>query len=220
MKQSPFPILGFELTENCSKILDLSAITLEKKGISPHDNQALSEYIFNGAIRYGGYGEQRSIYSRSDAFKGKHGPRDIHLGLDIWCENGSEIYAPWDGIICTATDNQGLGNYGPTVIVEHEIGNERIFILYGHLDRKCLKSKRKGDHLEAGSTIGKMGAKEENGNWPPHVHIQIIRDLGESSGDYPGACSLSDWNKYAENCPDPSPYFIGESADTSPSIHP
>ena len=43
----------------------------------------------------------------------------------------------------------------------------------------------------------------ENGHWPPHLHFQLIRELGDWSGDYPGVCKYSEKEKYLANSPDP-----------------
>jgi hypothetical protein len=43
----------------------------------------------------------------------------------------------------------------------------------------------------------------ENGHWPPHLHFQLIIDMGKAKGDYPGVCKYSEREKYLDNCPDP-----------------
>ena len=54
-----------------------------------------------------------------------------------------------------------------------------------------------------GETIGHFGAANENGNWPPHLHFQIILNMGNYNGDYPGVCKRSEREEYLQNCPDP-----------------
>ncbi|MFI5187661.1 MAG: hypothetical protein ACHQF0_13100 [Chitinophagales bacterium] len=58
-------------------------------------------------------------------------------------------------------------------------------------------------NIKKGDVIGEFGIPSENGHWPPHLHFQIIIDMGEWKGDYPGVCKFSERKKYLENCPDP-----------------
>jgi hypothetical protein len=46
-----------------------------------------------------------------------------------------------------------------------------------------------------------------NGDWPPHLHFQIISDMGTKRGDYPGVCSKSEKDVYKKMCPDPAVFF-------------
>jgi len=48
-----------------------------------------------------------------------------------------------------------------------------------------------------------FGMRFENGNWPPHLHFQIIIDIGNWQGDYPGVCKFSERERWLQNCPDP-----------------
>jgi hypothetical protein len=44
---------------------------------------------------------------------------------------------------------------------------------------------------------------QENGQWPPHLHFQVIIDMEFKKGDYPGVCKLNEKEKYLRNCPNP-----------------
>jgi hypothetical protein len=50
--------------------------------------------------------------------------------------------------------------------------------------------------------VGHFGQPKENGNWPPHLHFQVIKDIRIKDGDYPGVCATSEKKKYLTNCPD------------------
>jgi len=54
-----------------------------------------------------------------------------------------------------------------------------------------------------GQVIAHFGTEKENGHWPPHLHLQIINEMGNKPGDYPGVCRYSEREKYLANCPDP-----------------
>jgi murein DD-endopeptidase MepM/ murein hydrolase activator NlpD len=157
--------------------------------------------VLDKKFALGGYLEDRSWYARSPLF-GKE--RSIHLGIDIWAEAGSNVHAPLSGKIHSFRDNGGFGNYGPTIILEHELNDFKLFTLYGHLSRasvaQCLESKE----VMQGELIGQLGDIAENGEWPAHLHFQIIIDLQGNKGDYPGVCSKEDVKFYQNNCLDPN----------------
>lgn len=154
-------------------------------------------------IIWGGYLETRDIYSSSDSFVQNGSPRNIHLGIDIWTHAFTPIYAPINGVIHSLHDNKGFSNYGPTIILEHYQNGEKFHTLYGHLSRASLIGKNVGERIKAGDTLCELGVWEENGEWPPHLHFQVVVDMGEWQGDYPGACTVEDLPYYSRNCPDP-----------------
>ena len=49
-----------------------------------------------------------------------------------------------------------------------------------------------------------VGPFPENGDWPPHLHFQLMWDLMGNFGDFPGVCSKRDMDTYQANCPDPN----------------
>ena len=67
-----------------------------------------------------------------------------------------------------------------------------------------LEQCRVGRFITRGEPFAHIGPWEENGNWPPHLHFQIIADIRNFSGDYPGVCKMSEALKYLSNCPDPN----------------
>lgn len=159
-------------------------------------------------IGSGGYGEVRPFYT-TDAYaeKGNEGPewRTVHLGLDLWTEAGRTIRAPLSGIVHTLQDNQGERDYGPTIILRHEpTANLVFYTLYGHLSADSLTGLEVGDIVEAGQPIGHIGNYPVNGNWPPHLHFQIILDLLEWEGDFPGVAYPTQWPVWQSICPDPA----------------
>jgi murein DD-endopeptidase MepM/ murein hydrolase activator NlpD len=75
--------------------------------------------------------------------------------------------------------------------------------LYGHLSHESIANARVGSIINQGEQIGQLGTWNENGNWPAHLHFQLILDLQGNLGDYPGVCSKTDLPFYQENCPNP-----------------
>jgi murein DD-endopeptidase MepM/ murein hydrolase activator NlpD len=152
----------------------------------------------------GGYREVREMYRRSVLFDSKEEPRSLHLGIDIWGDAGTKIYTPLGGMVHSFKFNDNDGDYGATIILQHQLETFNFYILYGHLALKDIEQLRKGQFLTRGEQFAHFGPLEENGNWPPHLHFQIIVDIGNWEGDYPGVCKLSEAEKYLRNSPDPS----------------
>lgn len=151
----------------------------------------------------GGYMEHRTIYSRSTLFDSGEEPRRLHLGMDIWGAAGSSVYTPMNGVVHSFADNNHFGDYGPTIIIEHEVNASKLFSLYGHLSKKSLEGLFVGMPVHANQQIGAFGAGDENGNWPPHLHFQLMLDMQGRSGDYPGVCRYSEKAVFTQHIPDP-----------------
>ncbi len=173
----------------------------------------MSQYFTGGnRITYaGGYGEMRPFYT-SDAYErqGNNGPewRTVHLGIDIWLPPQTPIFAPFTGIVHSIQDNEGPRNYGPTLILTHEIHPDLVFYtLYGHLERNILDKWNPGDQVNEGDILGGIGYRDENGEWPPHLHFQIILDMMDHEGDFPGVCYPDESHIWKSICPDPSLLF-------------
>jgi len=109
-----------------------------------------------------------------------------------------------DGKIHSFQNNTALGDYGLSIILEHHLQNHTFFTLYGHLSLESLDNKKVGDIVKQGQKIASLGLPPINGDYAPHLHFQIIIDIQNKKGDYPGVCSHKDLNFYAENCPNPN----------------
>jgi murein DD-endopeptidase MepM/ murein hydrolase activator NlpD len=159
----------------------------------------------NAKVAYGGYIEGRNIYKRSVIFRNDLiTERNIHIGIDLWINPGTPVLAAIDGQVHSFKNNIGLGDYGPTIILEHEVENEKFYTLYGHLSLESLENLNVGDYFTRGQKIGTIGKSDVNGDYAPHLHFQIIRNIENHWGDYPGVCCKNDLNFYIENCPDPN----------------
>jgi murein DD-endopeptidase MepM/ murein hydrolase activator NlpD len=157
------------------------------------------------ALAYGGYCERREMYARSAVFDsgdGVGGPRRIHMGIDFWGEEGTPVLAPLDGIVHSTAMNGADGDYGATVVLRHEVDGFAFHTLYGHLSAQEL-AREEGALVTKGECLARFGGPAENGNWPPHLHLQVVVDMGGRRGDYPGVCSDSELDSFLRNCPDP-----------------
>jgi murein DD-endopeptidase MepM/ murein hydrolase activator NlpD len=163
----------------------------------------LSEYQARYAI--GGYGELRTMYSRSHVFDAGHPgeeTRRLHLGMDIWGMAGTTVFCPVGGMVHSFAMNNADGDYGATLILLHQLEGVSFYTLYGHISEADL-SLSPGDYVNHGQELAHFGEQKENGNWPPHLHFQVIMDMELREGDYPGVCRYSERDKYLSNCPDP-----------------
>jgi murein DD-endopeptidase MepM/ murein hydrolase activator NlpD len=156
-------------------------------------------------IAYGGYVENRNLYKRSAIFNvNKNEVRNIHIGIDFWCGANATIVAPCKGIVHSYQNNIGFGNYGPTIILQHtNASGKTYYSLYGHLSIQSIATIQIGQTIAKGETIGTLGDATVNGDYAPHVHLQIIYDMQGMQGDYPGVCSQQQLEFYKSNCPDP-----------------
>lgn len=200
------PLLGRELGSEAVR-LDLSKENPRLLQTAEHElNAFIAAEIRSagGMIGVGGYAEDRGWYQRSSAFFDGEEPRTVHLGVDIWVEPGTPIYVPIAGKIHSFANNAAMGDYGPTIILEHEVDGNKFHSLYGHLSLESLVGKREGMELQAGEKLAEVGSSEVNGCWPPHLHLQLIIDLEGKRGDYPGVAAHSKLPFYLSNCPDPN----------------
>ena len=159
----------------------------------------------NSKVAFGGYNEIRNLYKRSSVFKNEISEeRNIHIGLDLWIKAGTTVLTALDGTIHSFQNNTSLGDYGPTIILEHEIETVKIYTLYGHLSEESISDLKTGMHFSKGEKIATLGNFPINGDYAPHLHFQIIKSIGDYKGDYPGVCSKKDLDFYLENCPNPN----------------
>ncbi|MDQ7917061.1 peptidoglycan DD-metalloendopeptidase family protein [Mesonia sp. MT50] len=191
--------------------VDLSLQQKDLHTIATSSSQFFQSYIdsylhtHKKKVAFGGYLEKRNLYNRSPYFTSdKENPRNIHLGLDIWCPENTAILLPLNGKIHSYQNNINHGDYGPTIMVEHQLKDQIFYTLYGHLSLNSLDGIKINCELQAGERLGYLDDAEVNGDYAPHLHFQIIRDLQGNSGDYPGVCALKDLEFYQHNCPDPN----------------
>ena len=191
--------------------LDLSitndVLAKEEIADSSHFEKYIENYLAknNAKVAFGGYNEIRNLYKRSTVFNDpKTEERNIHIGLDLWIKAGTPVLAALDGFIHSFNYNTGVGDYGPTIIIEHKIEKQRFYTLYGHLSLESISNIKIGDIVEKGTQIGTLGDALVNGDYAPHLHFQIIEEISNTFGDYPGVCSKSDLDYYLKNCPDPN----------------
>lgn len=216
-------VVPFDLNNERAVIFDFSGNNGELEDVDFTDTRAFAAYVSqrlqrnNTTVGLGGYNENRTLYARSTLFSGQE-PRTVHLGIDIWAPADTPVFAPLAGKVHSFRDNSQFGDYGPTIILEHEIDGVRFYTLYGHLSRASLAPLRKGMSFSQGAVIATFGNGSENGSWPPHLHFQVITDMHGREGDFPGVASVSEREQFLELCPDPNLILQVERLESIPEI--
>lgn len=213
----------------------------------------LSKHVFDlieqagCGIGIGKYDEDRTIYSQSTLFNSDLAAasaastsssalstttnsddkrRTIHLGIDVFVQSETQIFAPFDSVVHSFQNNANDGDYGPTIILSHQIERSGLtlsfYTLYGHLSLESIQNLQIGQCISQGTPFCRVGDYPINGNWPAHLHFQIIApDQPKSSakdekqqllrpildkwqGDFPGVASKLERQYYLDICPDPN----------------
>ena len=204
------PVIDFDLGSGEVVVFDFTAANTELTHLDINDVTGFTEFLFatiaesQTPVGIGRYDEDRVLYRHSPLFDGQAERRSIHLGIDLFVIESTPIRTPLAARVHSVAENAGLGNYGPTVILSHDLDGTSFHTLYGHLSRNTFEQVSSGQTLAAGEVLGEVGDLHENGGWPPHLHFQIIvGDPGET-GDYPGVATPSERAKFLDICPDPN----------------
>jgi murein DD-endopeptidase MepM/ murein hydrolase activator NlpD len=210
MPLNPAPMFPFA-------IADARPLSLEGASVDVTDFEAFSAYLDDlrgeAPSLVGGYDEHRGIYAGSALFGGhEHDdeePRVIHLGVDVWAPVGTPLRSPLDAVVHSFADNRAFGDYGGTIVLQHDEPGEGVFFtLHGHLARRSLEGLAEGQAIARGEVFAWLGDRHENGGWPPHLHLQRIQDMLDYRGDFPGVVRRSDRDRWRRLCPDPRPLLV------------
>jgi 4-aminobutyrate aminotransferase-like enzyme/Ser/Thr protein kinase RdoA (MazF antagonist) len=208
-------VLGVDARTEPSIVLDLSvASPMLSAATSGNDEPLLTRHVeavmreAGVRVAVGRYDEPRLLYV-APAFALGPRPTDehrtIHIGLDLFADAGTPVFAPIDGEIVEYNDNGMNQDYGPVIILRHRTDDgAEFFTLYGHLSRESLDGLLVGKRVKAGDRIATLGAASVNGGWTPHLHLQIITDLLELGTDFPGVARPSQRAVWTSLCPDPN----------------
>lgn len=192
--------IDLSVANEALEIVDVSS----SETLEVHINTYIKER--KAKVAFGGYLETRNIYQRSTYFNdtNQETERNIHLGLDLWIAAKTPIFTPLDAEVHSFKNNANFGDYGPTITLKHTIDAIEFFTLYGHLSLESIEHLKVGQTFKKGDQIATLGDASVNGDYPPHLHFQIIKDMQDFVGDYPGVCSKQDLEFYKGNCPNPN----------------
>lgn len=206
--------------------------TLKKRDLHPLDLSVFSSWVgreqeFNDLDHFqfkinqlqkevpnkiiaGGYLEPRALYT-SKAYEkvGNQGRerRCLHLGLDFWVSANTPVHAILKGTVVISEKDVGTKAYGGLIVLKHQEKNCSFYTLYGHLSSASIEKLSLGDVVNEREVIGWIGTKEENGNWAPHLHFQVLLSLLNYKKDYPGVAYVQQLNTWKSICPNPNLFF-------------
>ncbi len=198
LKNDPFPI---DLSDDNPFLGKVNVrdqrggqIFLEKK-MSPNFSWGL-----------GGYLERRETLLR-DFPQMVREKRFYHLGIDILVPWNTILHAPLDAVVRVSGYEDGKGNYGGYMLLEHiHPAFETFYSLYGHLNPDSQAPV--ATLLKSGDPFARVGDFHQNGNWYYHTHLQIITRQGLAAGFlHKGYCSKNDLASVIDLCPNPLPLF-------------
>jgi 4-aminobutyrate aminotransferase-like enzyme/Ser/Thr protein kinase RdoA (MazF antagonist) len=223
-KRQNYPrLIDADLRHDPVAVLDLSVgSTLLGSDVLTGSVEHFSKILFDHLAEHGvqvgigRYNEGRAIYT-SPAFALFASPtaerRTIHLGIDIFVEAGAPVSAPLDGVVHAFHNNSARLDFGPVVLLRHTTDDGAPFYtLYGHLSMECLEKLAVGQQVRAGDKIATVGAPPINGDWPPHLHFQVVADLLDLECDFPGVAAPSRADVWRSLSPDPN-VLLGIPAD-------
>ncbi|MFZ1397684.1 MAG: aminotransferase class III-fold pyridoxal phosphate-dependent enzyme, partial [Candidatus Promineifilaceae bacterium] len=201
----------------------------------PDDTHAFTNLLFSQLaqtkfgkpkIGIGRYDEPRRIYT-ADSFRIPGNDRDewrtIHIGLDLFAAAGTAVHAPLPATIHSFANNTDRLDYGPVIVLQHDVSEDLTFYtLYGHLSESLLDGLTIGQPIAQGQKFAEIGPYPTNGDWPPHLHLQILVDLLSpchlvilsplhpftpspfQATDFPGVAAPSQRAIWRSLCPDPN----------------
>jgi murein DD-endopeptidase MepM/ murein hydrolase activator NlpD len=175
----------------------------------PANSQAMHEQalrVLEADYLYGGWMEDREpIWGISTYLKAEK--KFIHLGLDIWVPQRTEVAVDREGLVVEVnTDSNNFldGGWGTRVYVK--LRYALIVLVYGHLakDVQC----EVGEPVFPEEALGYVGTATENGGWAPHIHVQALSTIAyekhlHNRDELDGYGKADDIHELARLYPDP-----------------
>ena len=116
---------------------------------------------------HGGYLENRRNLLRGSYLEASGS--FLHLGLDCTVAQGTSVSADFPAkIILVDHDPDRDGGWGTRVF----LASDGPVFVYAHLQNVRAKAAQT---LRPGEVFAEVGGPPDNGNWHPHLHVQVIR---------------------------------------------
>ena len=160
--------LIYPLIESAAMPLDFSGKGSDNPFLNPTICEEWTNFIHHVKgvdYSWGGYMEDRSVVWAGHY----HKPGEvIHLGVDFYVPARTWVHMPCPGkLVHKFYDPDQDGGWGGQLVYETEMG----FLIFGHL--KNLMGEV-GDLAETDKIVGVVAEAECNGNWSPHLHVQLM----------------------------------------------
>lgn len=153
----------------------------------------------SSAYGVGRYNEKRPGMYQGELYEDL---RDIHIGIDLAAPVGTEVRAFYAGEVVHKGYNAAQFDYGWTLVTLHHLGARELYVLWGHLSKISVEKHEVGQVFAQGDTIARLGDRDENGGWNPHLHFQLSWMRPERA-DLPGVVRQKDLEWALETFPDP-----------------
>ena len=208
------PVVEQDLRRKAPLILDLSVGSgwlAGEDGANPADLAGCLLRQMQAAgteVAVGRFDEARLIYAAEEfRVPSDELPRSrtVHLGIDLYMQSNTPVFAPLAGRVHSFNNNTAHLDYGPAIILEHQITDGlRFYTLYGHLSLDSLQNLTIGMAVSRSQCLARIGEPPTNGGWPPHLHFQLILDLLDETGTFPGVARPDARELWKAICPDPN----------------
>ena len=96
-----------------------------------------------------------------------------HLGVDAHVPQGTPLVAGAPGTVLLVDDDQDTdGGWGPRVFLRRAVDEDDDIVgVFAHLQApRC----RAGDEVGPADVFAEIGGPPGNGNWHPHLHLQVL----------------------------------------------
>jgi 4-aminobutyrate aminotransferase-like enzyme len=201
------PVLGRALENLPRNSLSVADSLLPRNPFDITDEEAASLGGRPGKFFLGYYAEPRLIYTEPAFYKGlskASNRRTVHMGVDIFAPAGTHVHAPLKAIVADVQNRQDRLDYGGLVVLRHEpFQTGGFYTLYGHLDPTSIATLVPGQTVNKGQAFAKLGDKEHNGGWAPHLHFQL--GLTNHDPNWPGAVDPDALGFWSSLYPNPAP---------------
>jgi 4-aminobutyrate aminotransferase-like enzyme len=169
-------------------------------------------------IGIGRYAEDRGIYDHPEEVRDDKA-RKIHHAIDIFLAPGTNVLCPFPGTVEDFGNDAERHGFDGIVILRHETDDGVPFwTFYGHLAPSGLAILQRGQRVAPGAVIGRLAAETENGDWPPHLHFQLMTHLmGWKAIEVNGLSRSDQWELWREICPNPN-IVLGIGADCAAPV--
>ena len=158
-------VAGFTIQNDVTKPKSTTSTTSPTPSPTPSPNKSsgakcISNYCF--PVKYG---------TRISSPYGPRGGR-THKGIDLAAGSGTNIYAYKTGKVVKIVYTGYGGGYGTHLILQHDCNDGKAcYSLYAHMISNSNKKLKKGDTVQAGTIIGKVG--NTGHSFGAHLHFEM-----------------------------------------------